>query len=76
VRHYVKQSMLSVLLISTLIFSGCTKTVYVDRPVKVKIPVKCKVPSTDCTVGGSDPEVVVGLGKCIIDLKQSIKVCQ
>ena len=57
-------------------FSGCTRTVYVDRVVKVNVPVPCKVGATDCVVSGSDAEVVIGLTKCIIDMKQSIKACQ
>lgn len=63
-------------LLTLITFSGCTRTVYVDRPFEVKVPVPCKISNVSCNVGGSDAEVVIDLAKCIVDLKQEIKVCQ
>lgn len=60
-----------------LTYSGCgTKTVYVDRPVEVLAEVPCKVKEVHCGLKGSDAEVVVGLAKCVINLKEEAKVCQ
>lgn len=63
-------------LLTLMLFSGCTRTIYVDRPYEVKVPVPCKISTTPCHVAGSDAEVVIGLAKCIVNLKHEIKVCQ
>ena len=69
--------MLLVTTILMLSISGCTpKTIYVDREVIVKVPVKCIVPNTPCDPRGNDGEVVVDLMECIIDLKKAQEVCR
>lgn len=60
-----------------LLFNGCAEKVYVDRPIKVEIPVKCIVPKTHCDFNkDTDTEVIVSLRTCIEDLKKSIEVCK
>ena len=76
----VSLSMLFAGLIS-LSFSGCswcTEIEYRDRnvPFEVKVPVACSVPETNCTIEGTDTEVVVKLVECIVDLREAAKVCQ
>lgn len=71
----MKQLAMLFLLLGVLLFSGC-KTVYVDRPVYVKVPVKCIVNDVECTLEGTDSEIVLKLAECIIDLKQEAKRCQ
>lgn len=72
----MKQLGALLILLGALSFSGCTKTVYVDRPVKVKVPVKCVVNDVNCKLIGTDPEIVIKLTECILDLKQEVKRCQ
>lgn len=45
---------------------------------EVKVPVKCTVPKTDCSIdqNATEVEVVQKLLECIYDLKQASKVCQ
>ncbi|MFY4767445.1 hypothetical protein ACOTV5_02305 [Aliarcobacter butzleri] len=62
-----------------LLFSGCStkEVVYVDRPVEVKVPVKCIVPETHCNFNKeTDTEVLFSLRKCIEDLKKNSEVCK
>lgn len=62
-----------------LLFSGCStkEVVYVDRPVEVKVPVKCIVPETHCNFDKeTDTEVLFSLRKCIEDLKKNSEVCK
>jgi len=65
------------LIFVILAFSGCTKTVYVDRVKYVNIPVKCDVPNVECsTQGKNDVEIVSEMIRCIYDLKEAAKVCK
>lgn len=68
------------LILSVLVlFSGCStkEVVYVDRPVEVKVPVKCIVPETHCNFDKeTDTEVLFSLRKCIEDLKKNSEVCK
>ena len=69
---------LSILFVA-LLFSACSnkELVYVDRPVEVKIPVRCTIPETHCNFNkATDTEVITSLRTCIEDLRQSIKVCK
>ena len=69
---------LSILFVA-LLFSACSKKelVYVDRPVEVKVAVKCTIPETHCNFNkATDTEVITSLRTCIEDLRQSIKVCK
>ncbi len=62
-----------------LLFSACSnkELVYVDRPVEVKVPVKCNVPKTHCDFNkATDTEVITSLRTCIEDLRKSIEVCK
>jgi hypothetical protein len=65
------------LLFVLFILSGCTKTVYVDRAVEVKVPVKCKVPVPNCPHLSdlNDSEVVFELDWCNGELKKALNVC-
>ena len=74
----MKFSILLMLFVS-VILSGCTtKPVYVDRPVKVNIPVPCKVQDPDCPhlQDLNSSEVIVELGRCIDQYDENIKVCE
>lgn len=72
---------LKILLIASvlLLFSGCTQKqiVYVDRPVEVKIPVKCIIPITHCDFNKeTDTEVITSLRTCVEDFRKNSEVCQ
>ena len=71
----MKQYVVLLGLFVVLLFSGC-KTVYVDRLIEIKVPVKCKVKDVPCHVVGTDPEIVVKLTECIIDLKKEAERCR
>lgn len=71
------------LLAVVLIFTGCfcepkVETRYVDRFTEVKVPVKCVVPKTVCSVDSNATytEVVSSMLKCIADLREAQKVCE
>ena len=73
---------LSLLLIST-IFSGCCigtckpEIKYVDRPVEVKVPVKCSTPDVNCSFKGDTYTETIGLMiECIVELKRANEVCK
>ena len=61
-----------------LIFTGCaTKTVYVDRIVEVKVPVKCVAPKV--VEAKKQSNHVVTLADIIRErdeLRESVKACQ
>lgn len=65
-------------LFVVVILNGCTKTVYVDRPIKVNIPVPCEIKDPDCPhlQDLNSSEVVVELGRCVDQYKENVKVCQ
>ena len=65
------------LIFVILAFSGCTKTVYIDRVKYVDVPVKCIVPDVNCSTAGlNDVGVVSEMIRCIFDLKEASKVCK
>lgn len=69
------------MLFATLIITACSKTQpkikYVDRPVTVKVPVKCVVPDSNCSFNRrTDTEVIQALLECIIDMKRNQEVCK
>ena len=78
----MKTLRLLLMLFVALTFQACSlcedKLVYVDREVYVNVPVKCIVPYTDCSIdnNASDGEIVIALVKCIIDMKETRKVCR
>lgn len=60
-----------------LVISGCTEKVFVDRPVEVKVPVKCKVPEVKCYPRqGTYTEEVKELRMCVERHKQAAEVCK
>ena len=62
-----------------LTFQACstTKTIYVDKPFEVKVPVKCIVPDVTCDFNqNTDTEVISSMLKCITDLKRASEVCK
>ena len=70
--------MLSVLLIS-MTFNGCCKPeiIEVDKPIEVKVPIKCTVPDVNCSWSNVPThEVPIKMMECIVNLKQARKVCQ
>lgn len=66
------------MLCVTLITGCCEKEkVFVDRPVEVKVPVKCIVPDTNCSFDrNTSTEVIASMLECIIDMKHNEKVCK
>lgn len=80
----VKYVILSLLII--LGFSGCgckqeeLEAYRVTHPYykDVKVPVKCVVPKTDCSIdrNATRVEVVYELLECILEMKKAEKVCQ
>jgi PBP1b-binding outer membrane lipoprotein LpoB len=73
---------LNKIFISALIvlLSGCAgKTVYVDRPVEVKVPVKCQIQKPDrpdLTKDQSLSAILVDLKGYILKLEAAIDTCQ
>lgn len=67
----------SLLMIFVLLgISGCSEKVYVDRPIEVKVPVKCEVPKVVCTAGQATyTEEIREMRLCIERYKQAVAVC-
>ncbi len=63
-----------------LTLTNCTRQPeikYVDRPVEVKIPVKCIVPQAECDFNQpTDTEVIDALVKCLIEKNHNERKCQ
>ena len=68
------------LLIIMVLFivTGCsTKTVYVDRPVEVKIPVKCQAPIVEKPKPGANmSESMLNIKAYILKLEAALEVCR
>lgn len=59
------------------ISTGCAEKVYVDRPVEVKVPVKCVVPEVKCFPGKATyTEEIAEMRMCIERYKQAVEVCK
>lgn len=74
----MKQLKVLLMLLGILTLTSCslfTTTEYIDRPYKVLVEVPCEVKKVHCDINGTDAEVVLGLTKCIIDLKKEASVC-
>jgi hypothetical protein len=58
--------------------SGCSKPIYVDREVKVNIPVPCEIKDPECPrLEGLDRSgVIIELGRCIDQYEENVKACQ
>ena len=65
-------------MFAILAFSGCgQKIVYIDKPVEVKVPVKCKVPNVKCSFKAKTYTGIISkLVECIEKKNAAIKVCQ
>ena len=65
-------------LLAAFSLSGCTKTVYVDRPVRVDVPVKCVVEDADCPhlIDLNDSAAVDEMGRCILQMRENEKACR
>ena len=60
-----------------LSFSGCAeKVVYVDRPVKVKVPQKCITPVVHCEFTGTYTERIRKAEMCITNFNKALEVCK
>ena len=65
------------LIAVALMLSGCTEKVYVDRPVTVKVPVKCKVPEVKCNAGQDTyTGEIREMRLCIERYKEAAEVCK
>lgn len=69
------------LLIGSLLIifiSGCgTKTIYVDRPVEVKVPVKCQVPDIENPKSGNNmSESMLNIKEYILKLEAALDSCR
>lgn len=57
--------------------SGCAEKVYIDRPVEVKIPVKCVVPEVKCYPGQDTyTGEIREMRLCIERHKEASEVCK
>jgi len=63
-----------------LTFQACNarpEIKYIDKPYEVKVPVKCKVPDSNCSFNReTDTEVISALLECIVDMKRNEDVCK
>lgn len=60
-----------------VISAGCVEKVYVDRPVEVKVPVKCIVPEVTCFPNRDTyTEEIAEMRVCIERYKQAVEVCK
>lgn len=65
------------MILGLLVISGCADKVYVDRPVEVKVPVKCIVPDVLCRPGQATyTEEIREMRLCIERYKQASEVCK
>lgn len=66
-----------VMLLMVAVLSGCTEKIYVDRPVEVKIPVRCKVPEVKCYAGQDTyTGEIREMRLCIERYKEAAEVCK
>ena len=72
-KMYIKLLATFALLVS---ISGCAEKEYIDRPVKLYMPVHCKTPDVKCKTDGNDVEVIQQLIECILKYKEANKVCK
>jgi len=59
-------------------FSGCIpKIVYVDRPVVVKVPIRCKIPEVKPLVYGKNmSESTINIEEYIRNLENALRACK
>ena len=65
-------------LMSVALLTGCAeKTVYVDRVVEVKVPVRCVVPKVECSKAGvNDAETLADIIRERDELREANKACK
>ena len=72
--------LLSVLMVAMIlvVFNGCVeKMVYVDRVVKVNVPVRCITPDVNKSVpGDNDADSLLGIIKERDELREAIQSCR
>ncbi|MDD2651672.1 MAG: hypothetical protein PHX44_01315 [Sulfurimonas sp.] len=70
------------LFVMAFVVVGCAekepKIVYVDRFNEVKIPQKCIVPDTECTIEktATYTEIIKDMRLCIEELRRNSEVCK
>ena len=72
----MKMLKISLMVFVLLTFQACSKVEYVEVPKPYAVPVPCTTPDVNCSVSGSDANVVVELVKCVVDLKLANGVCK
>ena len=75
----LKSCLLALMVLTLTGCSWCEVEVikYVDRPVEIMIETKCEIPEVNCkTLNGSIANKLGQTMECVVDLRQSIKVCQ
>jgi hypothetical protein len=77
----MKSKVLSIVLVLSIsiLFSGCSCTTeYIEVPVEVKVPVKCKVELPDGEINESlnESEKLVEMLKYIANLHRNIERCK
>ena len=73
--------MIRTIILITLVllsFSGCCvkEYVYVDKIVKMNVPVPCVIADVNCSISGNDIKKVAGLHACILYLREASEKCQ
>lgn len=65
------------MIFAVVAISGCADKVYVDRPIEVKVPVKCVVPDVVCyPKQATYTEEIKEMRLCIERYKQASEVCK
>jgi len=69
------------MLLSILILQACSNCKpeirYVDKPIKVYMPVKCIVPDANCSFdANTSTGVIAKLLECIVDMKRNEEMCK
>lgn len=71
----ILKSLLTIFVV--LVISGCADKVYVDRPIEVKVPVKCTIPDVVCYAKQPTyTEEIKEMRLCIERYKQASEVCK
>jgi hypothetical protein len=72
--------LLSIVLVDMILvmFTGCAdKTVYVDRVVKVNVPVRCIAPDVNKSIQGkNDADSLLGIIKERDELREAVASCR
>jgi hypothetical protein len=77
---FAKILKLNLIALSTLTFQACSskqEVKYVDRPVTVKVPIKCVVQDAECDFNRTTyTSVVSSMMECIVNMKHNEEVCK